>query len=110
MKGKVNLSSKELNQADEVWLVKVPRVVKPERFEGHDIHLDKNATRSRKLQLNNGSVFEANVSKVKFKLPLVCPESSKDRVSERVDHAVKAVAAYNKYIETALARERGQAQ
>ena len=106
-KGKVNLSSKDLSHADEVWLVKVPRVVKPERFEGHDIQLDKNATNSL-LQLNNGSVFEANVSKVKFKLPLVCPDSSKDRVSARVNHGVKAVAAYNQYVETVLARERGQ--
>ena len=105
-KGKVNLSSKELNQADEVWLVKVPRVVKPDRFEGHDIHLENNATSV--LKLNNGSVFEANVSKVKFHLPLVCPDSSKDRVAARVDHGAKAVTAYNHYVETAFARERGQ--
>ncbi len=105
-KGRVNLSSKEISQADEVWLVKVPRSFNPERLEGHEIDLEDKA--SSVLELNNGVVVDANVSKVEFKLPLVCPQKSKELATERLEHGLKAEAAYNEYIETAMARKRGQ--
>ena len=105
-KGRVNLSSKEINQADEIWLVKVPRSFNPERLEGHEIDLEDKA--SSVLELNNGDVVDANVSKVEFKLPLVCPQKSKELAAERLEHGLKAEAAYNEYIETAMARKKGQ--
>ena len=56
-KGKVSLSLKELQKANEIWLVKLTCDVRPERFEGHDIVLHNNATSI--LELNNGSVQDA---------------------------------------------------
>ena len=65
-------SLKELQKGNELWLVKLPSDVRPERFEGHDILLDDNAKSI--LELNNGSVHDALVTKEKLSLPLVCPQ------------------------------------
>ena len=97
-KGQINVSSQDLIEADEVWLVKIPRSFEPERLQGHEITLSD--TTSSVLELNNGDKFEANVSKEKFQLPLVCPQdNSKERTRERTQHALKVVKAYTKYME-----------
>ena len=92
-KGKVNLPLKELKkEGNEIWLVKLPANVRPERFEGHDILLADKATSV--LELNNGTLHDAVVTKEKMTLPLVCPKSGKkDLVAERVEQGLKIAQA-----------------
>ena len=68
--------------------------LKPERFEGHEIVLENEAKNI--LELNNGTVQEAKVTKSKFQLPFVCPQSNKDRISARTQHGLKAEKAIEK--------------
>ena len=71
--GKLNLGLKDLQNAEELWLVKLPRNCRPERMEGQEIILENNAENPLKLK-SNGAVQNAQDIKDKFSLPFVCPK------------------------------------
>ena len=96
--GKLNLSLKELQNAEELWLVKLPRNCRPERMEGQEIILENNAENPLKLK-SNGAVQNAQVMKDKFSLPFVCPKKSKDRVPFRLEHGLNAEKALHNRVE-----------
>ena len=96
--GKLNLGLKDLQNAEELWLVKLPRNCRPERMEGQEIILENNAENPLKLK-SNGAVQNAQVMKDKFSLPFVCPKRSKDRVPFRLEHGLNAEKALHNRVE-----------
>jgi len=96
--GKLNLSLKDLQNAEELWLVKLPRNCRRERMEGQEIILENNAENPLKLK-SNGAVQNAQVMKDKFNLPFVCPQKSKDRISLRLEHGLNAEKALHNRVE-----------
>ncbi len=99
-KGKVNCTLEELQKADELWLIKLPRNFHPDRLQGHDLVLENEA--DNVIELNNGSVQEAKVTKEKFSLPFVCPQGGKDKVSKRVEYGLKAEKAFEARLDSGL--------
>ena len=96
--GKLNFSLKDLQNAGELWLVKLPRNCRPERMEGQEIILENDAENPLKLN-SNGAVQNAQVMKDKFNLPFVCPQKSKHRIALRLEHGLKAEKALHNRVE-----------
>lgn len=96
--GKLNLGLKELQNAEELWLVKLPRNCRRERMEGQEIILENDAENPLKLK-SNGAVQNAQVIKDKFNLPFVCPQKVKDRIPLRLEHGLNAERALHNRVE-----------
>lgn len=90
--GKVNVGQEDVQRADEIWLIKVPKIVRSDRLEGHEIITDESAANI--LELNDGVQVETKVEKHKFKLPFVFPKSEKDLVATRIQEGLQAERAF----------------